>query len=65
MKGDMEMLTCPTCKELIGKPERDRTLVMPFCSERCKLIDLGAWVNEKYVVGHESSADIDEQDIHE
>ena len=22
----------------------------PFCSERCKLIDLGAWASERYVV---------------
>ena len=64
MKGDIEMVTCPTCKERIKKPERDRAL-MPFCSKRCKLIDLGAWVNEKYVVGHEGTAAIDEKDIDE
>lgn len=23
----------------------------PFCSERCKQIDLGAWANEKYRIG--------------
>jgi endogenous inhibitor of DNA gyrase (YacG/DUF329 family) len=23
----------------------------PFCSERCKQIDLGAWASEKYVIG--------------
>ena len=23
---------------------------MPFCSERCKLIDLGNWASEKYVI---------------
>jgi endogenous inhibitor of DNA gyrase (YacG/DUF329 family) len=23
---------------------------MPFCSERCKLIDLGEWASEKYVI---------------
>jgi endogenous inhibitor of DNA gyrase (YacG/DUF329 family) len=22
----------------------------PFCSERCKLLDLGAWASEKYVI---------------
>ena len=22
----------------------------PFCSERCRLLDLGAWASEKYVV---------------
>jgi len=23
---------------------------MPFCSERCRLIDLGNWASEKYVI---------------
>lgn len=29
----------------------------PFCSERCKLIDLGAWASESYRVPVEESAD--------
>jgi len=39
-------MKCPTCKRevLIGDP------FMPFCSERCKLLDLGAWATEKYVI---------------
>jgi len=34
---------CPTCeKEVVWSSEaKDR----PFCSERCKLIDLGAWAD--------------------
>jgi endogenous inhibitor of DNA gyrase (YacG/DUF329 family) len=37
---------------------------MPFCCERCKLIDLGAWASEKYVVSTpiESSAGGDDED---
>lgn len=23
---------------------------MPFCSERCQLLDLGAWASEEYVI---------------
>ena len=37
---------CPTC----GKPApftRDNRW-RPFCSERCKLIDLGDWIEERY-----------------
>lgn len=26
----------------------------PFCSERCKLIDLGAWASESYTIPVES-----------
>ena len=36
---------CPTCKkEIIYSNENP---FRPFCSERCKLIDLGAWANEE------------------
>jgi endogenous inhibitor of DNA gyrase (YacG/DUF329 family) len=41
-------IACPQC----GKPSAYRTdnLFRPFCSERCKLADLGAWANEEYRV---------------
>ena len=42
------MVKCPTCKKLheydMNSPWR------PFCSERCKLIDLGAWASGDYVI---------------
>ena len=31
----------------------------PFCSERCKLIDLGAWASERYRVPAESGSSPD------
>jgi endogenous inhibitor of DNA gyrase (YacG/DUF329 family) len=40
-------MTCPTCKKVettLGDPD------FPFCSERCRLIDLGAWASGKYVI---------------
>jgi hypothetical protein len=36
---------CPTCRREApwdGNPER------PFCSERCRLLDLAAWAEERY-----------------
>ena len=41
------MKHCPTCNRQVewqGNPFR------PFCSERCKLLDLGKWVSEEYRV---------------
>ncbi len=38
---------CPICKKVdvaVGDPE------FPFCSERCRIIDLGNWATEKYVI---------------
>ncbi len=38
---------CPICHEpMAWEGNRFR----PFCSERCQLIDLGAWVSERYRV---------------
>jgi uncharacterized protein len=37
---------CPICKKLVAFDDP----YMPFCSERCKLIDLGNWASEKYVI---------------
>jgi endogenous inhibitor of DNA gyrase (YacG/DUF329 family) len=40
-------MKCPTC----GKPvEWTDNPFRPFCSERCKLIDLSRWVSEEYRV---------------
>jgi|YNPMSStandDraft_1061717.scaffolds.fasta_scaffold02382_2 endogenous inhibitor of DNA gyrase (YacG/DUF329 family) len=39
-------LKCPICK----KPVALEDPFMPFCSERCKLIDLGNWASERYVI---------------
>jgi endogenous inhibitor of DNA gyrase (YacG/DUF329 family) len=42
------MVACPNCKNLSefasSNPFR------PFCSERCKLIDLGVWASEGYAI---------------
>lgn len=41
-------VSCPRC----AKPVRwgPESPFRPFCSERCKMIDLGAWANEEYRV---------------
>jgi endogenous inhibitor of DNA gyrase (YacG/DUF329 family) len=39
-------LRCPICK----KPARATDSNFPFCSERCRLIDLGKWASGGYVI---------------
>jgi len=39
---------CPTCGATVEW--RQENSYRPFCSERCKMIDLGAWANESYKV---------------
>jgi hypothetical protein len=39
--------SCPICR----KPtDSETTAEFPFCSERCRLHDLGNWASEKYVI---------------
>lgn len=39
-------LRCPTCKKLVLRTDSE----FPFCSERCRLIDLGKWASDGYVI---------------
>ncbi len=39
-------LRCPTCRKLVLRNDPE----FPFCSERCRLIDLGKWASGGYVV---------------
>jgi hypothetical protein len=38
---------CPICR---GSTDSESSPEFPFCSERCKLLDLGNWASEKYVI---------------
>lgn len=42
------IVACPTCGQSV--PWTPANAWRPFCSERCKLIDLGAWATERYRV---------------
>jgi len=42
------MASCPTCRREAA-PRRDNAF-FPFCSERCKLVDLGRWLRGEYRV---------------
>lgn len=44
----MAVVNCPTCSKKVEWIEANK--FRPFCSLRCKQIDLGAWAEEKYVI---------------
>jgi endogenous inhibitor of DNA gyrase (YacG/DUF329 family) len=47
---------CPNCRRELDWDTTNRW--RPFCSERCKLIDLGAWVmEERRIPGEEAAID--------
>ena len=41
-----QTLRCPTCRSLVTRTDAD----FPFCSERCRLVDLGKWASGGYVI---------------
>ena len=47
------IVSCPHCGASIEWNPANR--FRPFCSERCKMIDLGAWATERYRVPVEES----------
>lgn len=46
--GKPPVVTCPICGAAVQWTAENRW--KPFCSQRCKLIDLGQWAAEKYRV---------------
>ncbi|HEX4053300.1 MAG TPA: DNA gyrase inhibitor YacG [Tepidisphaeraceae bacterium] len=50
---------CPICKKKVLESDDpvSPNRFFPFCSERCKLIDLGRWLGEKYGVPVKPSDD--------
>lgn len=41
-------ITCPTCRK---RGDWFTTPFGPFCSDRCKLVDLGKWLGEEHRIG--------------
>ena len=39
-------MRCPICRKAVQPDDP----FMPFCSDRCRIIDLGNWASEKYVI---------------
>ncbi len=40
----MDDMRCPTCQKAFDSKQ---SVAMPFCSLRCKMIDLGRWLKEE------------------
>jgi uncharacterized protein len=45
-KKKLLSLRCPICRTLVLRTQED----FPFCSERCRTIDLGKWASGGYVI---------------
>jgi uncharacterized protein len=45
-KKKLRSLRCPTCRALVTQTHEN----FPFCSDRCRVIDLGKWASGGYVI---------------
>jgi endogenous inhibitor of DNA gyrase (YacG/DUF329 family) len=48
-KKKLLSLRCPICRTLVLRTQED----FPFCSDRCRTIDLGKWASGGYVISTE------------
>jgi endogenous inhibitor of DNA gyrase (YacG/DUF329 family) len=51
----MPTFACPTCNKPVEWSAASKW--RPFCSERCRLIDLGAWISEQRSIPGDDAAD--------
>jgi uncharacterized protein len=57
----MISVRCPICDRVMQGASTAEWPDFPFCSERCRLVDLGRWLGESYRVT--SPGDVDEEGI--
>ena len=53
-------LTCRTCRKKLVFEQASDLPYFPFCSERCRLIDLGRWADETYRISTNLDRDREE-----
>lgn len=53
-------LKCPYCKKVNSS---DKKGLWPFCTERCKNLDFGAWSSENYKITKSSEQHSNEQEL--
>lgn len=46
VKGMSPVAPCPVCKKVVAPRAENRAF--PFCSDRCRAVDLGKWLGEEY-----------------
>ncbi|MEQ8791696.1 MAG: DNA gyrase inhibitor YacG [Pirellulaceae bacterium] len=55
----MPQANCPTCHNWF---DVEKSTAMPFCSERCQLVDLGRWIDERYAVPVQRQDEFDDEE---
>ena len=48
---------CPICKRSVKRDDPES----PFCSERCRFVDLGRWLGGEYRIVRQTGKDMEEK----
>jgi uncharacterized protein len=51
-------MNCPICRKEVNAGDP----FAPFCSDRCRVIDLGNWASEKYVISTPVESTVPDED---
>lgn len=62
--GPLKKARCPRCGKEFGFTTVAEHKVFPFCSERCRDVDLGNWLTGKYAIPG-APVDIDPDEVGE
>ena len=54
----MATLVCPICGNKVTVASKEEAPYRPFCSARCKQVDLGRWLSEAYVIRERLPGDL-------
>jgi len=49
------IVKCPTCRREVEWSPASQ--YRPFCSDRCRLVDMGAWLTEQHRIADESASE--------
>lgn len=60
MSKNSKTIKCPRCKTLTEYSADN--VFRPFCSEKCKIIDLGAWASEEHRIAGTEKIDANSND---
>jgi uncharacterized protein len=58
----MPTYECPICHTQLAVSRPEEAPYRPFCSSRCKLVDLGRWLNEEYRITEEPPESVETDD---
>lgn len=56
----MPTYECPICHTRLDVERPEDAPYRPFCSSRCKLVDLGRWLNEEYRISEDLPESIED-----